>query len=268
MYMKSYRCCSFTGFLVLFLLSINSVAQRSFSVVIVAQAHGMVPRFADNQPVNAQISIPPQVYRSGLVGAVVELSPRLAVQATAGFASYGLTIRRQYDYPRHRYKNSGSSSTATNALEFALVARRYFSSDQRPDRSWFTDVGLDAMYLGNTGKIGGIYTLGFGLSNPPPNETGMSGSVYAVGGNPYRVGIRAGIGHEWALGRRHFVALELLASYGLRDLQRFEMKYTVWNQGPTIDPRKYENTIATRVSFIGLQGSYRFQVSKPTAPRD
>ncbi|MBD2715888.1 hypothetical protein KBK19_12660 [Microvirga sp. STR05] len=69
----------------------------------------------------------------------------------------------------------------------------------------------------------------------------------------------------WALHPRHTLALELLASAGLRDLQRFQMQYVVWEQGPTIDPKAYTNTLATRFSFVGLQAAYRFQTNRMPA---
>lgn len=254
-------------FLALFLFPASVSAQRPFAVVAAAQVHGMKPRFADDQLVNARISVSTRVYRSLTVGALVGLSPTVALQATAGFSSYGLAVRRQLDYSKHRYENSDLSSTRTNALEFAVVARRSFAGIKNSNHGWFTDAGLDVFYLGNHGEIGSIGGLGIGNSNIGPNGPGISGSVDAVSGNSYRLGLRVGIGHEWAPHPRHTLALELLASYGLRDLQRFQMQYVVWEQGPAIDPKSYTNTLATRFSFVGLQAAYRFQTSRvPPAP--
>ena len=63
-----------------------------------------------------------------------------------------------------------------------------------------------------------------------------------------------------AVSPRSHLSLQVLASLGTRDLNRDRMVTTVWQQGPTIDPVRYSNSVATRASFVGLQAQYRFQL--------
>jgi hypothetical protein len=225
----------------------SAVAQSAISVVIAGQVHGTKARFADERPTSDQISLVTRPYRNWVLGAALDLSPRHALQATVGLTSYGLAFERQ---------PSGNVATFwQNALEFAVVLRREYRVASKPGR-WFTDAGADLVYIGDTF---GISSFGFGGANPN-NVTGPGSESTGVpiGGSPYRMGLRAGAGREWALSPRHFVALQALASVGLHDLQRYDMRTVVWQQGRTIDPVYYRNTIATRFSFVGVQARYRF----------
>ncbi|MBD2721511.1 hypothetical protein [Hymenobacter armeniacus] len=250
-------------FLLLAALPGRASAQRSFSLLLAGQAHGMQARFADDALVSSRLSLVPQMHRGWGVGTAVSLSPRAALQATVALTSYGLAFKTQRDYRGNRGDYANVASTRQDALEFALVARQHYYKLAHPNRLWFTSVGLDMVYIGS---ILGISGFSFSGSDPTQlSGPGIVGSLRVNGGNPYRVGLRAGVGHEWALSARHFVAVQALASIGLRDLQRFELRTVVWEQGRTIDPVYYENTVATRFSYVGVQAQYRFQLSKPRA---
>lgn len=225
------------------------LAQSPVSLVVAGQVHGMKARFSDGQPVSDRISLVPWLYRDLMLGIAVGLAPRYMLQATIGLTSYGLAFERQ---------PSGNVGTFTqNALEFAVVLRRQYQTATKPGRVWFTDMGIDVEYIGDTF---GISAFGFGGSlsgttTGPGSETIGS----AISGNPYRLGLRLGAGREWALSPRHYVALEALASFGIQDLQRYKMQSVVWEKGRNIDPVYYQNTVATRFSFVGIQARYRFQ---------
>jgi len=239
------------------------MAQRALSIVAAAQVHATRPRFADDRVVNAQLSLPLRVYRSWTLGLELALSERLAIQATGGILSYGLALRQQLDYSRNRDENLSANSTVQNIFENSLLVRHYFPLvSEEPAHRWFTDVGMDVVYTAN---ILGLPSIRFGsLSSAPVNGPGMAGYIIPSNSERYRLGLRVGAGHEWALAARHRLALEALLSYGLRDIERYEMHTEVWERGSNIDARKYDNTLATRLSFVGIQFRYSFQTTKPT----
>ena len=99
-------------------------AQPAFSLVAAGQVHGMQARFADSPPVGSGITLVTRPYRDWVLGGVLDLAPRYALQATVGLSSYGLAFERQ---------PSGNVATfQQDALEFAVVVRRQYSRHCRP----------------------------------------------------------------------------------------------------------------------------------------
>ncbi|MDQ2769697.1 MAG: hypothetical protein M3Y54_04260 [Bacteroidota bacterium] len=231
-------------------------AQRSLSVLAVGQVHTSQNRFADDAPVSARVSLPPGIYTSWGVGAAVGLSARSAVQVTVAYASFGVDIATQRDYVRQRYAFANVTSFREAVVEVAVVKRRYFPQADRLGRAWFVDAGVDAL-------IGAFGSASIDFASYDPNNAnsqGIAGTSTPLDGNPYRLGIRLGAGREWNLTPRNAVALQLIASIGLRDLSRYQLSTVVWQQGRTIDPVYYQNTVALRGSFVGLQVRYRFRI--------
>jgi hypothetical protein len=226
-----------------------SVAQKNFSVMAGAQLHMAKARFADQGPVADRLQLLPSGYSTYLVGAIIELSPRYALQASVGLAGYGYRFNLQADEP-------GRQATQTfrrQASEYALVVRRQYRVPGKPGRSWFTDLGLDLQASDSEG----IPT--FQLRSAPPSGPGVQVSGTLLKGNPHRIGLRLGAGREWRIGPREFFSLQVAASCGLRDLQRYQLQTTAWQQSEALDPVEYRNVLANRSSFIGVQARYRFQ---------
>lgn len=231
-------------------------AQTSLSVLAVGQVHTSQNRFADDALVSARVSLPPGIYTSWGVGAAVGLSPRSALQFTVAYATFGVDIETQRDYARQRYAFANVASFQKSVVEVAAVKRRYFPQADHPGKAWFVDAGVDALI-----SAFGSATIGFASYDPNnANSQGVAGTGTPIGGNPYRLGIRLGAGREWNLTPRNALALQLIASIGLRDLSRYQLSTVVWQQGRTIDPVYYQNTVALRGSFVGVQARYRFQV--------
>ena len=227
--------------------------------MLAGQFHVSQGRFSDDALVSARISLLPGVYRNWLVGTMLSFSPRYAVQATIGFTSFGLAFQSQRDYRQSRLAYSNESYFQQDALEYALVARRYFRSARHPTKSWFTDFGVDVVDVSLARPSG---TFGFGNTDPsldPLKGPGIQVTGESTSLQPYRVGIRAGIGREWGLGTHHFLALQLVGSFGMSDLQQYRMTTLTWDLGRNTDPQRYLNQVATRVSFVGMQARYRFQ---------
>jgi hypothetical protein len=225
------------------------IAQKNLSVLAGAQLHLTKARFVGSQPVADRLQILPSGYSTYLVGAIVELSPRYALQASVGLAGYGYSFNLQADEP-------GRKATQTfrrQASEYALVVRRQYRVADKPGRSWFTDLGLDLQ----TSDAKGIPS--FQMRSAPPSGPGVQVSGTLLQGNPYRLGLRLGGGREWRVGPREFFSLQLLGSFGLRDLQRYQLETIAWQQGETVDPTIYNNVLANRFSFVGVQARYRFQ---------
>ena len=192
-------------------------AQPAVSLVAAGQLHGMQARFAGPAPAGSGVTLVARPYRAWVLGGAVWLSPRVALQATAGLSSFGLAFERQ---------PSGNIATfQQDALEFALVVRRQYGTAAKPGRSWFTEAGVDVEYIGDTF---GVSSFGFGGAEPSSTTGPGSESTGApVDGCPYRAGLRLGAGREWALSSRQFVALAAVASLGLHDLQTFELRSVV-----------------------------------------
>ena len=240
----------------LLLLPAAAAAQGPFSLTIAARAHVSQARFSDDALVSARVGLAPNLYSSWLLGAALDLSPRLAFQAAVGYTSYGLAIETQQDYPGWKYAASNVAAFQHQAIEVAAVVRRRYPTAEKPGRAWFTDLGADVL-------LASFGSSSFNFSNYDPNNPntpGILGKGTPVGGNPYRIGIRLGAGREWAVSPRNHLSLQALVSIGTRDLLRDRMETVVWQQGRTIDPVRYSNAIATRASFAGLQAQYRFQL--------
>ena len=238
----------------------RSLAQKSLSLTVAGQAHLTGGRFVGDQLVSARINVVPTVYRDWLLGVVVDLTPRYAVQATFGQPNYGLSFRTQRDYRRSPEQDANVATFQQQAFEYAVVLRRHFFVARTPARRWFADLGLDLIDISQLGGGGS-----FGFSGTDPSLTtgpGIEANGVLDMRNPNRVGVRLGLGHEWALnhGNRHFFSLQAVGSVGLRDLQRHRMSAVVWERGRTVDPIYYRNQVATRLSFVGLQARYRFQL--------
>ena len=254
--MRYYLRCLLGGLL---LLPGPLLAQRTFSLTLGGQAHLAGGRFADDQVVSGRISTVPDVYRTWLLGAVVGLSPRYAVQATFGQPNFGLSFASQRDYRQSPSEGVNVAGFPMQVLECAVVLRRNFFIPRTLSRHWFADLGLDLI---DTSIAGGG---SFGFANIDRNLTtgpGIEATGTSVMFNPNRVGVRLGLGHEWALnhGNRHFLSLQLISSLGLRDLKQYRMTSVVWERGRTIAPLYYTNQVATRFTFVGLQARYRFQL--------
>ena len=245
--------------LLLVFSSFPAIAQKSLSLTTGHQQHLTSARFTDDRLASARVSILPAVYRNWLLGATVGLSPRYAVQATAGLTSFGLSFASQLDYRRIRGQGANTATSQQDALEYALVVRRYFvGASQEAGGHWFADVGVDVIDIS---PVPFDASLGFGTTNPGLAITpGVEGSATLTELNPYRLGLRFGAGREWPLATHHFLALQLVGSIGLRDLQRYDLTTVTWQQSRTIDPTHYHNRIATRFSFVGVQARYRFQL--------
>ena len=228
----------------LVLVSGSAVAQRSFSVVAGGQMYLTKARFVEAKPAGFGLGLVPHLYSGFMVGAAVGLSPRYAVQATVGVDAYGVSFQA------HRGSAMRFSQYAT---EYALVLRRQYATGQT-GHVWFTDSGFDMLHAGG----GGITSFGIESSNMVGPGTSVSGTI--INGKSYRVGVRLGVGREWALSSRHHVALQAIASIGLSDLRRYRLQNTTWQQGQTIDPIVKDVLIATRASFVGVQVRYRFQL--------
>ena len=244
------------GLSLLMLLPAAAAAQRPFSLTVAARAHISQARFSDNALVNARVSLAPNLYSGWLLGAALDLSPRVAFQAALGYSSYGLAIETQQDYPGWKYAASNVAAFQRQAIEVAAVLRRRYFTAEKPGRAWFTDLGADVL-------LASFGSTAFGFSNydaDNPNTPGIFGQGTPVGGNPYRIGIRLGAGREWAIMSRSHLSLQALVSIGTRDLNRDRLDITVWQQGRTIDPVRYSNSVATRASFAGIQAQYRFQL--------
>lgn len=244
------------GLQLLMLLPATAAAQRPFSLTVAARAHISQARFSDNALVNARVSLAPNLYSGWLLGAALDLSPRMAFQASVGYSSYGLAIETQQDYPGWKYAASNVATFQRQAIEMAAVVRRRYLTTEKPGRAWFTDLGADVL-------LASFGSTAFGFSNYDagnPNTPGIIGQGTPVMGNPYRIGIRFGVGREWAITSRSHLSLQALVSLGTRDLNRDRLETTVWQQGRTIDPVRYSNAVATRASFAGIQAQYRFQL--------
>ena len=244
------------GLPLLTLLPAAAAAQRPFSLTVAARAHIAQARFSDNALVSARVGLAPNLYSGWLLGAALDLSPRLAFQAAVGYSSYGVAIETQQDYPGWKYAASNVAAFQSQAIELAAVVRRRYLTPEKPGRAWFTDLGADVL-------LASFGSTAFGFSNYDannPNTPGIIGQGTPVGGNRYRIGIRLGAGREWAITSRSHLSLQVLVSLGTRDLNRDRLETTVWQQGPTIDPVRYSNSVATRASFAGLQAQYRFQL--------
>lgn len=243
----------------LLLLSGQSVAQRTLSLVVGHQQHFTSARFIDDRLASARVTLRPAMYRNWLLGASVGLSPRYAVQATAGFSSFGLSFASQRDYRQIRGEGTNIATSQRDAWEYALVLRRYFfGASPEVSGHWFADAGLDVIDISGIPYTG---SMSFGTTDHMlAVAPGIEGTATLVELNPYRLGLRLGAGREWALAAHHFLAVQLVGSIGLRDLQRYDLTTVTWQQSRTIDPAYYYNRIATRFSFVGLQARYRFQL--------
>lgn len=231
-------------------------AQRSLSLVAAGQVHTSQNRFDDDALVSARVSLPPGIYTAWAVGAAVGLSPRTAIQATVAYTTFGVNIATQRDYARQRYAFANVTSFQMQAVEIAAVRRWYFPRVERSGRAWFVDAGADALLR----AFGSANASFASYDANSPNSQGVAGSSIPLSGNPYRLGIRLGAGREWSLTPRNALALQLIASIGLRDLTRYQLETVVWQQGRTIDPVYYRNTVALRGSFVGVQARYCFRV--------
>lgn len=229
----------------LMLVSGSAVAQRSLSVVAGGQLYLMKPRFVDASPANFPLQTTSRFYRNFAVGAAVGLSPCYAVHGTVGVSTYGISFKAP---------NAGATRISYDALEYSLVVRRRYAGVRRPHHVWFTDVGADII------QAGGIGGVNFGIRSQSYTGAGVSAVGTSIGGNAYRLGLHLGGGREWAFDEHHYVALGLVASIGLRDLQRYQIQAISWQQGETVDPAASEARIATRASFVGVQARYRFQL--------
>jgi hypothetical protein len=238
----------------------RGLAQRSCSVVLGGQLHATQARFADHRAVSPRLGLTPSLQRGVQVGVALGLSARQEVQATVGFTAFGVAFSTKQHDAQTRFNGANVAVYQQNALEYALVLRRRFPSARQPGQSWFTDLGVDVEDM-SLARPGGL----FGFSNVDrrqPTGPGLEAEASLDVFNRYRVGLRLGGGREWALdaNRRHYLALQLLGSFGLRDLQQFQLNTVVWQQSPAIDPEYYVNRVATRFSFVGVQLRYRYQL--------
>jgi hypothetical protein len=230
----------------LVLVASNAVAQRSLSVLAGGQLYLMKPRFVDDKPSNFPLNLTSRFYRNFAIGVAVGLSPRYAVHGTVGVDTYGVSFKAS---------NAGATRISYSALEYSLVMRRRYPGVRRPHHVWFTDAGADII------KAGGIGGVNFVIKGQNASGAGFSAVGTSTGGNSYRLGLRLGAGREWAFDEHHYVALGIVASVGLRDIQRYRLQAVSWRQGETIDPVLYDPIdIATRASFVGVQVRYRFQL--------
>ena len=240
----------------LLLLPAAAAAQRPFSLTVAARAQVSQARFSDDALVSARVGLAPNLYNGWLLGAALDLTPRVALQAAVGYITHGLAIETQQDYPGWKYAAANVASFQCQAIEVAAVLRRRYPTPEKPGRAWFTELGADVL-------LASFGSGSFGFANYDPNNAntpGIVGQGTPVGGNPYRIGIRFGAGREWAVSPRSHLSLQVLASLSTRDLTRDRMVTTVWQQGRTIDPVRYSNSVATRASFVGIQAQYRFQL--------
>lgn len=224
------------------------VAQKSVSVFAAAQLQVGKARFADQHPVADRLQLLPSGHSTFLAGASVALSPRYALHASGGRAGYGYRLHLQADEPGRK----GTTTIRREATEYALLLRRHYQAATTPGRRWFAEIGLD---LATTGPA----SPNFQSRSAAPSGAGMVVSGTLLRSNPNRLGVRLGAGREWRVGPREFLSLHVLGSVGLRDLQRYHLQTVTWQQGESIDPVHYVNTLANRGSFVGVQARYRFQ---------
>ena len=197
------------------------------------------------------------MYQGYGLGLVWQQSPRTEIQATFGYAQFSVNIETQRDYVRQRYRNSGISSFGNDAFQASALVRRLYPAADKPGRAWFAEAGAEVL-LG----LGEGSSLGFATyeANHPNSSPGLAGTGTRIGGQTSRLGLVLGVGRKWSVSPRSALALQLSGCLGLRDYSVYQLQTTVWQQGRSIDPVYYTNTLATRASYVGVKAIYFFRL--------
>lgn len=241
------------------LLSINLTANvatngQGFSVIAQAQAFANRPSFSTDELINARVSLNTRVDRLWAVGVQYQLSKAFSARILFNTLNFGTSVKLLNDYPRYKYESNVIGSRNTNAIGGALLVQ-YALPSSTPTKHWLIQVGADVMHrpIGMSNYVCGI---------KPPNGLGPNliagfATLNLVDGQANRWGIRAGIGREWQLGKRHFVEVSGVGSLGLQTFEEFCLEYELPDSN-TGQQKFYHNNLRNRLSYYGLEVGYRF----------
>ncbi|AII52632.1 hypothetical protein N008_11690 [Hymenobacter sp. APR13] len=218
------------------------------------------PYFATDDVVSSRLSLRLKPDRTLGIGVQYNITPIWGIKATAAVLDYGLEFADQSDYVRNRWQSKGKTGLTVNAREYSLQAVAAKPLRKKPRRHWLAEAGIDVLDA-RFGIAISEFMYGFG-SGDPSTGLGQGGTLTArpLKYNPYRVGLRAAAGQQWSFGAHSSLALQLVGSIGLSELERWQLDYTVWDISATVDPVSYRNVIGKRLSYVGLRSTYRFQL--------
>jgi hypothetical protein len=244
-----------------------AAAQSRFSLVAEGQLHRSYSRFRGNSLVSHRVDVFRMSGRAASIGGQYKVSDKLAVKLVTGLFGHGLAFQTYADAPGGRwYEARGTSRTFSLSFKGGLSAVYVLSPSNKKHR-WLTEAGVEVITDASpfdfrqrnleSPFVDYSFDITGGARSGPPF---MEAQVRITRGAVARPGLYLAAGHEWQLGRRHYMASRLVGCIGLVEKRLWRLNYTVWDVAPDVDPVSYQNEVSTNISWVGVQASYRFSL--------
>ncbi|RTQ52521.1 hypothetical protein EJV47_05780 [Hymenobacter gummosus] len=248
----------------------EAAAQGRFSVLSEASLNRAYTHFWGDALVSHRLDVYHMPSRAFAVGGQYRCSDHLSVKLNAGIVSHGLAFQTYADAPGgQQWRVRGTSKSFEQDMRAGLTVVYYFPSSARQHR-WLAEGGLDVLTGFFAGPVVSFKSYAFDNARPaftfditggtrigPPF---MEATVTPTRFSYSRRGVYLAAGHEWQLRRRHHLSTRLVACIGLEERARWRLDYTTWDIAPDVDPVSYHNEVTSKVTWIGAQAAYRFQL--------